>query len=78
MGKKTAKDLANHRVTFRMNSSDYQKIMALFMQSGQHNFTKFIISMLLSREMKVVKIDNSAMVYYMRLTAFYSQYQPID
>lgn len=77
MGKKTAKDPAIHRITFRMNSSDYQRLMALFRQSGQDNLTKFIISILLNREMKLVKIDKAAMDYYMRLTTFYNQYQAV-
>lgn len=77
MGCKTAKDPAIHKVNFRMNSADYQKLMDLFRQSGQNNLSLFIISMLLNREMKVVKIDKAAMDYYMRLTTFYNQYQAV-
>lgn len=77
MGRKTEKDPAIHKVNFRMNSSDYQKLIGLFRQSGQKNLSSFIISILLNREMKVVKVDKATMDYYMRLTTFYNQYQSV-
>ena len=77
MGNNTAKDPAIHRMTFRMNSADYRKFTKQFRQSGQENISRFIVSILLNREMKVVKIDKAAMDYYMRLTAFYNQYQAV-
>lgn len=77
MGRKTVKDPAIFRLNFRLTASDHAKVMELFRQSGQKNLSFFIVSMLLSREMKVVKIDKAASDYYMRLTTFYHQYQAV-
>ncbi|GAB6119061.1 conjugal transfer protein MobA [Dysgonomonas termitidis] len=77
MGRKTAKDPAIHKVNFRMNSSDYERLMRMFRESEQKNLSLFIISVMLNREMKVVKVDKSTMDYYMRLTTFYTQYQAV-
>lgn len=77
MGRKTEKDPAIHKINFRMKSSDYQKFIGLFRRSGQKNLSLFIISILLNREIRVVKIDKAAMDYYMRLTTFYNQYRAV-
>lgn len=77
MGRKTVKDPAIYRLNFRLTAADHAKVMELFRLSGQKNLSVFIVSMLLSREMKVVKIDKAAADYYMRLTEFYHQYQAI-
>lgn len=77
MGRKTVKDPAIYRLNFRLTADDHAKVMELFRLSGQKNLSVFIVSMLLSREMKVVKIDKAAADYYMRLTEFYHQYQAI-
>ena len=74
---KTLKDPAVYRLNFRLNACDHAKVMELFRRSGQKNLSLFIVSMLLGREMKVVKIDKAAADYYMRLTTFYHQYQAI-
>lgn len=77
MGRKTVKDPAAYRLNFRLTALDHAKVMEQFRQSGQKNLSVFIVSMLLEREMKVVRIDKAASDYYMRLSEFYHQYRAI-
>lgn len=77
MSSKTVKDPAVYRLNFRLTTADHAKVMELFRLSGQKNLSVFIVSMLLEREMKMVKIDKAALDYYMRLTTFYHQYRAI-
>lgn len=76
-GRKLKKDPSVFRYSVNLNEVENAKFQAMLRKSDAKNISKFIVSMLFGREMKVVKIDKAAMDYYMRLTTFYSQYQAI-
>ena len=76
-GRKPKNDRANYRYTVNFTEMENAKFMALFRKSGMKVISKFIASMVLGREMKVVTIDKAGMDYYMHLTGFYSQFQAI-
>lgn len=65
------------RYSVNLNEEENMKFIGMFTKSGLRNKSKFIASMLLGKEMKVVKIDKAAMDYYMRLTNIYIQYQAV-
>lgn len=65
------------RYSVNLNEVENTRFLALFIKSGLRNKSKFIASMILGREMKIVKIDKAAMDYYMRLTNIFSQYQSV-
>lgn len=65
------------RYSVNLNEVENAKFLGMFTKSGLRNKSKFIASMLLEKEMKVVKIDKAAMDYYMRLTNIYVQYQAV-
>ena len=56
------------RYSVNFTASENANFLAQFEQSGTHSISKFIASRLFNRPFKVVKIDKSAMDYYMRLT----------
>lgn len=71
-GRKPKLNPSTHRHVFRLNDEENAKLLSLYEASGMHNKAKFIISLLLEREIKVVKIDMQAMEYHTQLTKFYA------
>lgn len=65
------------RYSVNLNETENARFLASFIKSGLRNKSKFIASMILGREMKIVKIDKAAMDYYMRLTNIFAHYQAV-
>lgn len=76
-GRKPKLNPSTHRHVFRLNDEENDKLLSLFESSGMHNKAKFIISLLLEREIKTVKIDVPAMDYHAQLTKFFSLFRSV-
>lgn len=76
-GRKPKLNPSTHRHVFRLNDEENAKLLSLYETSGMHNKAKFIISLLLEREIKVMKIDLQAMEYHTQLTKFFSLFRSI-
>ncbi|PHK34861.1 hypothetical protein VF13_37805 [Nostoc linckia z16] len=76
-GRKPKLNPSTHRHVFRLNDEENAKLLSLYETSGMHNKAKFIISLLLEREIKVVKIDLQAMEYHTQLTKFYTIFRSV-
>ncbi|MCW4470209.1 hypothetical protein OGH69_14620 [Flavobacterium sp. MFBS3-15] len=76
-GRKPKLSPSTHRHVFRLNDEENAKLLSLYETSGMHNKAKFIISLLLEREIKVVKIDMQAMEYHTQLTKFYTIFRSV-
>ncbi|AZA95655.1 conjugal transfer protein MobA [Chryseobacterium shandongense] len=76
-GRTPKADPSIHRHVFRLTDEENAKFLSLFEASGMTNKAKFIISLLFGKEMKSVKIDKGTIDFYMRLTAFYSQFRSV-
>ena len=76
-GRKPKLNPSTHRHVFRLNDEENAKLLSLYEASGINNKAKFIISLLLEREIKVVKIDMQAMEYHTQLTKFYAIFRSV-
>jgi hypothetical protein len=76
-GRRPKNNPSIHRHVFRLTDEENAKLLSLFESSGMHNKAKFIVSVLFGKEIKTVKIDKSAMDYYMRLTTLYDQFRAV-
>jgi hypothetical protein len=76
-GRKPKADPCRYRYSFNLNDKDNVQFLSLFDASGLKDKARFITSCIFKREIKVVKVDKSAMDYYMRLTTFHSQFRAI-
>ena len=65
------------RYVFRLNEEENNQFLSLFEQSGMKVKAHFITSLLFNREIKVVKIDKSALDYYTKLTELYTQFRSV-
>jgi hypothetical protein len=76
-GRKPKADPCSHRYSFNLNDADNVQFLSRFDASGLKDKAHFITSCIFGRDLKVVKVDKSAMDYYMRLTTFHSQFRAI-
>ncbi|MEE1897010.1 conjugal transfer protein MobA [Flavobacterium rakeshii] len=76
-GRKPKLNPSRHRHVFRLNDEENARLLSLLESSGMHNKAKFIVSMLLEREIKTVKIDLQAIEYHTQLTKFFSLFRSI-
>ena len=70
-------DKAIYRYTISFNQVEHTRFLSLFEQSGMKVKAHFITSLLFNREIKVVKIDKSALDYYTKLTELYAQFRSV-
>ncbi len=76
-GRKSKDDPAVFRYGIKFNSQENAQFELSFQKSGMAYRARYIKSVLLNKEIKVVKIDKATMDYYIRLTNFYHQFQGI-
>jgi hypothetical protein len=76
-GRKPKLNPCKHRYSFNLDDIDNAKFLTLFDASDMNVKAHFITACIFEKPVKVVKIDKSAMDYYMRLTTFYSQFRAI-
>ena len=76
-GRKPKDDPATFRYTVRFNETEHNEFLTRFERSGMNVKAHFITSCIFNRELKVIKIDKSAMDYYIRLTTFHAQFRAI-
>jgi len=76
-GRKPKLNPSTHRHVFRLNDEENARLLALYEASGMNNKAKFIIKLLLEREIKMVKIDVPAMDFHTQLTKFYSLFRSV-
>lgn len=65
-----------HRYTVNMNDTERVRFEAMVRESGM-GISKFILSVLFKRDIKVIKIDKATNDYYILLTNFYNQFSAI-
>ncbi|MDN3692544.1 conjugal transfer protein MobA [Chryseobacterium tructae] len=76
-GRKPKLNPSKNRYVFRLTDEENSGFLKLFESSGMSNKAKFITTILLQRELKIVKVDVSTMDYHTQLTKFFYQFQSI-
>jgi hypothetical protein len=76
-GRKNVVNPRIYRYSVNFDEMENEKFQALLRRTQTENISKFIASVLLGKEIKVVFIDKVSKDYYMRLTNIYEQYRHI-
>lgn len=76
-GRKPKKDPAVFRYSISLTAQENARFLTLFEQSGMKVMAHFITACIFQKTIKTVRIDKSAMDYYMRLTTFYGQFRAV-
>lgn len=76
-GRKPKLNPSKNRYVFRLTDEENIMFLKLYEASGMSNKAKFITTILLQRELKIIKVDVSTMDYHTQLTKFFYQFQSI-
>ncbi|MTG98811.1 hypothetical protein GJV76_11830 [Myroides sp. BIT-d1] len=76
-GRKLKSNPKKYRHVFRLTESENNKLLALFASSGMTNKASFLVSMLLDRQVKTVKVDVTALQYHATLTKLFNQFRAV-
>lgn len=76
-GRKLKSNPKKYRHVFRLTESENKRLLALFASSGMTNKASFLVSMLLDREVKTVKIDVAALQYHATLIKLFNQFRAV-
>ncbi|KUF47180.1 hypothetical protein AS361_04840 [Myroides marinus] len=76
-GRKLKSNPKKYRHVFRLTESENEKLLALFASSGMANKASFLVSMLLDRQVKTVKVDVAALQYHATLTKLFNQFRSV-
>lgn len=76
-GRKVKSNPKKYRHVFRLTESENQRLLALFASSGMTNKASFLVSMLLDRQIKTVKVDVAALQYHATLTKLFNQFRAV-
>ncbi|MDM1391161.1 hypothetical protein HX052_14490 [Myroides marinus] len=76
-GRKLKSNPKKYRHVFRLTESENQRLLALFASSGMTNKASFLVSMLLDRQVKTVKVDIAAIQYHATLTKLFNQFRAV-
>ncbi|WP_121966424.1 hypothetical protein [Myroides sp. N17-2] len=66
-----------HSHYFKLTESENAKLLTLFKSSGLTSKSKFLISMLLDREVKTIRVDVAALQYHATLTKVIREFRAI-
>ena len=76
-GRKPKNHPAIFRYTISINEEENIEFLGRYDKSGMQARANFITSCIFGKPLKVIKLDNGLIDYYMRLTTFYSQFRAI-
>src|ERR1035437_5784951 len=76
-GRNLKSDPAIFRHTISLNEEQNAAFLGRFDESGMKVKAHFITACIFDKAIRIVKLDKSAMDYYMRLTTFHSQFRAI-
>lgn len=76
-GRKSKLNPSKNRHVFRLTDEENARFLTSFERSGMKNKAKFIVSVLLQKEIKVIKTDMPTLEFHIQLTKFFTMFRNI-
>ena len=76
-GRHPKKDPAVNRYSISLNSEENARFLSLFEQSGMNVMAHFITACIFQKGIKTIKVDKTAIDYYVRLTGLFGQFRAV-
>ncbi|MEL1244007.1 conjugal transfer protein MobA [Flavobacterium sp. DGU11] len=76
-GRHPKNDRAVYRYSISLTATENAKFLSLFEQSGMNVMAHFITACIFQKTITTVKIDKTAVDYYVRLTGLFGQFRAI-
>ncbi|MBF4473419.1 conjugal transfer protein MobA [Flavobacterium sp. HJJ] len=76
-GRHPKKDPAVHRYSISLNAEENARFLSLFDASGMNVMAHFITACIFQKGITTIKVDKTAIDYYVRLTALFGQFRAV-
>ncbi|PWJ90638.1 hypothetical protein BC749_1203 [Flavobacterium araucananum] len=76
-GRHPKNDPAVNRYSISLNAQENARFLSLFEKSGMKVMAHFITACIFQKSITTIKVDKSAIEYYVRLTALFGQFRAI-
>lgn len=76
-GRPSKNDPAVHRYSISLTAEENARFLSLFEQSGMNIKAHFITACIFQKGITTIKVDKSAVEYYIRLTSLFSQFRAV-
>lgn len=76
-GRHPKNDPAVNRYSISLNAEENARFLSLFEQSGMNAMAHFITACIFQKGITTVKVDKTAIDYYVRLTALFGQFRAV-
>jgi hypothetical protein len=76
-GRHPKKDPAVHRYSISLNAEENARFLSLFDASGMNVMAHFITACIFQKGITTIKVDKTAIDYYVRLTSLFGQFRAV-
>lgn len=76
-GRHPKKDPAIHRYSISLSAQENARFLSLFDASGMNVMAHFITACIFQKGITTIKVDKTAIDYYVRLTALFGQFRAV-
>ncbi|TDO68868.1 hypothetical protein EV143_11711 [Flavobacterium chryseum] len=76
-GRHPKADPAVHRYSISLTAEENARFLTLYEQSGMNVMAHFITACIFQKGIKTIKVDKTAMEYYVRLTSLFGQFRAV-
>ncbi|MFD2938517.1 conjugal transfer protein MobA [Flavobacterium notoginsengisoli] len=76
-GRPAKNDPAVHRYSISLTAEENARFLSLFEQSGMNIKAHFITACIFQKGITTIKVDKTAVQYYIRLTSLFSQFRAV-
>ena len=76
-GRKPKPDRQKRRFMFRLNTADSNRLLQMYENSGKRSMSAFLAHCVLTKPVKTVVVNKSAIDFVMLLSSFFAQFRAI-
>ena len=76
-GRKPKPDRQTHRICFRLNETDSKRLLLMYEKSGKRSLSAFLAFCVLTKPVKTIVINKSAIDFVILLSNFFVQFRAI-
>ena len=76
-GRKPKTNRQTRRISFRLNDADSNQLLQMYEKSGKRSLSAFLAHYVLTKPVKIVVVNKSAIDFVMLLSSFFGQFRAI-
>ena len=76
-GRKPKQHRQTHRICFRLNETEKNRLLLMYEKSGKRSISAFLAQCVLTKPVKTIVINKSAIDFVMQLSNFFGQFRAV-